>query len=93
MQLMIQYRTIFMSMVALGGCGEETGSRVSVDGGEPWRGQEIQGMPATCVIPEQVESMPDQARCPKPGGESAEMGMDLVWDFFSRYRRTRDSVR
>ena len=44
-------------------------------------------MPATCVTPEQYESMSDQARCPESNGENVDEGMDLVWGFFSRYQR------
>ncbi len=56
-------------------------------GGHDWPGQRIETMPATCVTPEQYESMPDQARCPEPDGEVVQAGMDLVWNFFERYRR------
>ena len=70
--------------------GHEVVSCMEPGTGHEWPGQGIQGMPATCVTPEQYESMPDQARCPEPGRESVDTGMDLVWDFFSRYRRKMD---
>jgi len=83
-------KTLGLSCSAYSDCqgnGHEVISCMDPDGGHDWPGQRIQSMPATCVTPEQYDSMPDQARCPEPGDEVVHEGMDLVWNFFSRYRR------
>ena len=51
-----------------------------------WPGQQVDGIPATCVTVEQYESLPEQHRCPPTGNERVHLGMDLVWDFMRRYR-------
>jgi polyhydroxybutyrate depolymerase len=55
-------------------------------GNHNWPGQKVQGTVATCVTEEQYASMPDTPRCEPATGEYDGSGMDLVWDFFGRYR-------
>ena len=52
-----------------------------------WPSQGYRGSSATCVKPEQYDSLPDQPRCETMQSAYQQLGMDLVWDFFSRYRR------
>ena len=66
---------------------QEVVSCMHPQGSHNWPGQGVAGMPATCVGPGQVESMPGQARCPDSAGAYSDWGMDLVWKFMSRYRR------
>ena len=83
-------RTMGLNCVAYSDCnvvGHEVVSCMEPEGGHDWPGQRVRSMPATCVTPEQYESMPDQARCPESDGETVHEGMDLVWGFFSRYQR------
>jgi polyhydroxybutyrate depolymerase len=68
--------------------GHEVVSCMDPEGGHDWPGQRIRTIPATCVTPEQYESMPDQARCTEASGEVVHAGMDLVWNFFGQYRRS-----
>jgi polyhydroxybutyrate depolymerase len=65
--------------------GHEVVSCMDPDGDHNWPEQAVQGMPATCVTVEQYGSMPDQARCELPSGDYVHLGMDLIWDFMSRY--------
>lgn len=68
--------------------GQEVVSCMDPDGGHVWP-EQTSGLPdATCVTSEQYESLPDQHRCPAPTGEARHLGMDLIWAFFSRYRRS-----
>jgi hypothetical protein len=55
-----------------------------------WRGQRLHDIPARCVTEEQQVSLPGQALCPDPDPEKVEKlwGMDLTWQFISRYRRS-----
>ncbi len=68
------------------GEGNEVVSCLDPDGAHNWPEQELRGSWATCVIAQQIESMPDQPLCPPATGERVHKGMDLVWDFFDRYR-------
>jgi polyhydroxybutyrate depolymerase len=68
--------------------GHEVVSCMDPDGSHVWPEQRVDDMPATCVTVEQYDSMPDQARCEPPSGNYVHLGMDLVWDFMSRYRRS-----
>ena len=52
-----------------------------------WPSQGYEGSSATCVTSEQFESLPDQHHCPPESGDYEHLGMDLLWQFFSRYRR------
>jgi polyhydroxybutyrate depolymerase len=67
--------------------GQEVVSCMDPEGEHAWPGQFVQGMPATCVTAEQFESLPGQPHCPEASGAYEHFGMDLVWDFMSRYRR------
>ncbi len=51
-----------------------------------WPQQGVTGIPATCITAEQSDSMPGQAQCGEATGSYSHLGMDLIWDFFSRYR-------
>lgn len=69
--------------------GHEVVSCMDPGGTHNWPGQLVEGMPATCVTPEQYDSLPGQARCPTAEGRYSHDGMDLIWDFVSRYRAPR----
>ena len=66
--------------------GHEVVSCMDPDGGHAWPEQYVTGVPATCVTDEQAASMPGQAPCPPPSGKISDLGMQLVWQFVSRYR-------
>lgn len=66
--------------------GQEVVSCMDPDGTHAWPEQFVEGLPATCVTPEQYDSLPGQAHCESPSGEYVHLGMDLIWGFFSRYR-------
>lgn len=66
--------------------GHEVVSCMAPGGGHDWPGQRVSGMPATCVTEEQFGSLPQQERCPLQSGHITHAGMDLVWEFVSRYR-------
>jgi polyhydroxybutyrate depolymerase len=66
--------------------GHEIVGCMDPDGGHVWPEQGVKGMPATCVTAEQYASLSAQAHCEPGTGEYSHLGMDLVWDFFSRYR-------
>ncbi len=68
------------------GEGNEVVSCLDPDGTHNWPEQELRGSWAACVSAQQIESMPDQPHCPPATGERVHKGMDLVWDFFGRYR-------
>jgi polyhydroxybutyrate depolymerase len=70
--------------------GDEVVSCMDSQAAHEWPGQGFPSIPATCVTSEQFDSMPDQARCPEPVGAAAHTGMDIVWNFFNRYRRPMD---
>lgn len=81
---------IGMECIAYSGCNRATHEVVScVDplGGHVWPAQRVAGVPATCVSQAQFSSLPAQPHCPEPGGESDQRGMELVWQFFSRYHK------
>ncbi len=67
--------------------GHEVVGCMDPDGGHDWPGQSVASVPATCVTDEQAASMPGQARCPNVAGEYVHDGMDLVWQFLSRYHK------
>ncbi len=81
-------RSVGLQCTAYSDCridGHEVVSCMEPGGGHDWPGQRVRSMPATCVTPEQYESVPGQPRCPASTDETVQAGMDLVWDFFSRY--------
>lgn len=55
-----------------------------------WRGQRLHNIPANCVTKAQQGSLPEQALCPRPDPEKVKKlwGMDLTWQFLSRFQRT-----
>ena len=65
--------------------GHEVVSCMDPEGRHDWSGQRVEGMPATCVTAEQVDSMPNKPICPPSPSGINHRGMDLVWDFVSRY--------
>lgn len=67
--------------------GHEVLSCAAEDSGHWWPSQRIGGLTATCVMPEQADSMPDRPLCPRPTGDDEEEGMALVWSFFERFSR------
>jgi len=68
------------------GC-QEVVSCVDPNGMHLWPAQRPDALPATCVSPEQYDSMPGQTPCGPRPGDGEDAGMDLVWSFFSKYRR------
>ena len=58
--------------------------------GHAWPGMSVPGASATCVTPLQAPAMPGYEVCADtsktPGYD--DWGMDLIWDFFSRYSRS-----
>jgi polyhydroxybutyrate depolymerase len=66
--------------------GHEVISCMDPDGAHEWPEQLVGDMPATCVTAEQYQSMPDQTHCQSSSGDYVHLGMDLVWQFMSRYR-------
>lgn len=66
--------------------GHEVVSCMDPDGDHNWPEQGVRGIPATCVTPEQYDSLPQQPHCGPATGEYAHLGMDLIWTFMSRYR-------
>lgn len=65
--------------------GHEVVSCMDPVAAHEWPSQGFPDIPATCVTPEQYASLPDQPHCPPATGQSARLGMDLLWDFFRRY--------
>jgi polyhydroxybutyrate depolymerase len=66
--------------------GHEVVSCMDPDGVHAWPEQYVAGMPATCVTSEQYDSLPGQSHCQSPSGEYIHLGMDLIWEFMTRYR-------
>ena len=71
--------------------GQEVASCMDPDAEHWWPSQGYEGSSATCVTSEQFESLPDQHHCPPESGTYEHLGMDLLWQFFSRYRRAARS--
>jgi poly(3-hydroxybutyrate) depolymerase len=67
--------------------GQEVVSCIDEDGGHRWPAQRPQGPSATCVTQEQYSSMPGQPHCETRTVGGEHTGMDLVWEFFSKYSR------
>ncbi len=66
--------------------GHEVVSCMDPTGTHQWPSQRIADAAATCVTEEQYESMPAFPHCGPTTGEYTDLGMELVWQFFSRYR-------
>lgn len=71
--------------------GHEVVSCMDPEAGHWWPSQGYEGLSATCVTEEQFESLPGQHHCPPEPGTYEHLGMDLIWQFFSRYRRVARS--
>ena len=67
--------------------GQKVVSCVDPSGAHLWPKQGPPSAPATCVSPQQLDSMPEKTICEPELENSPHAGMDLVWSFFSRYRR------
>lgn len=67
--------------------GQEVVSCIDEDGDHRWPAQLTDGPSATCITAEQYESMPGQPHCETRAVSGEHAGMDLVWEFFSRYSR------
>lgn len=67
--------------------GHEVVSCVDPRGAHAWPKQGPANASATCVSPQQAASMPEKTICQAAPEDSPHAGMDLVWSFFSRYRR------
>jgi len=67
--------------------GQEIVSCMDPEAEHSWPSQGFAGSSATCVTSEQFESLPDQHHCMPATGDYAHLGMDLIWEFFGRYRR------
>jgi len=67
--------------------GQEVVSCMDPDAEHWWPSQGFESSSATCVTVEQFESIPDQQHCPAPNGKYEHLGMDVLWEFFARYRR------
>lgn len=65
--------------------GQEVVSCMKPGGRHDWPGQRVQSIPATCVTEQQYDTMPGQGHCPEMRDEVVSAGMDVVWNFFSRY--------
>lgn len=66
--------------------GHEVVSCLDPTGRHIWPKQGDPDRPATCVEPIQAGSMPEKSLCTRPEN-GPHAGMDLVWAFFSKYRR------
>ena len=68
------------------------GAGVVVSCGDPaagheWAAQRIDAIPADCVAPAQQQDLPRQPVCPRISSVEERWGMELVWQFFSRFFR------
>lgn len=78
-----------LQCTAISGCPVEAHHVVSCldpEAGHEWRGQRDQNIPANCVYPMQTHTFPDQPACAAYSREKAPWGMDLAWEFLSRYQ-------
>ena len=53
--------------------------------GHEWQAQRILAIPADCVAPAQQQDWPQQVLCPQVSSPKQRWGMEMVWQFFSRY--------
>ena len=67
--------------------GHEVVSCLDPSGGHVWPKQGLRNTSATCVEAEQAATMPEKEICLPEPENGPHAGMDLVWGFFSRYRR------
>lgn len=68
--------------------GQEVVGCVDPQGDHDWPGQRVKYRGATCVTNLQIKSIPDAPLCPASGEVYDDRGMELVWQFFSRYPDT-----
>ena len=71
-------------------CAQEKAEVVSCGdpaAGHEWQAQRIPAIPADCVAPAQQRDLPRQIPCPQVSSSSERWGMEMVWQFFSRYSR------
>ena len=61
-------------------CGDPTADH-------EWAAQRIDAIPADCVAPAQQQDLPRQPVCPAISPTEERWGMELVWQFFSRFVR------
>lgn len=69
-------------------CGREGAEVVSCGdplAGHEWQAQRILAIPSDCVAPAQAQDLPRQPRCPAMSSPQALWGMEVVWQFLSRY--------
>ena len=55
--------------------------------GHEWRGQRDADIAANCVYPAQADRFPQQPPCGSYHYDGEPWGMDMVWQFLSRYRK------
>jgi len=71
--------------------GQEVVGCSDPKGAHAWPGASVGSVTAICVTPQQRVSFPNQPLCPVSTPEDVtDWGIDLVWDFFSRYSRQSD---
>lgn len=69
--------------------GDEVVACLDPEAGHEWRGQRADDVPANCVYPLQAASFSNQPLCGAYTRGKKPWGMDLAWEFLSRYRRQR----
>jgi polyhydroxybutyrate depolymerase len=67
--------------------GQEVVSCVDPDETHNWPGKRPGGAWPTCVTSQQKETMPEQRLCEPRVEHGPHLGMDLVWEFFSRFEQ------
>ena len=55
--------------------------------GHEWQAQRNLAIPVDCVAPAQQQDFPRQLPCPQVSSSNPHWGMEMVWEFFSRYSR------
>ena len=53
--------------------------------GHEWQAQRSPAIAADCVAPAQQQDLPKQVLCPQVSSSQKHWGMEMVWQFFSRY--------
>ena len=62
-------------------CGDPTA-------GHEWQAQRNLAIPVDCAAPAQQQDFPRQPLCPQISPSNPHWGMEMVWQFFSRYVRS-----
>lgn len=73
--------------------GHEVVSCVNPGATHEWAEQKFDGWTARCATPQQLALMPDQIPCPPLPDQRSTKGIDVIWDFLSRYRRENINAR